>query len=98
MPLTDGLSPNVNCDMGSLGGLRGTRSPKKRGIAFKEVLDKYNHFACNMDPSATGPIDTYFGPTGTSTIDYICVPRIPTKLYSGCSVHYDDPLNTFSQE
>ena len=50
--------------------------------------------ACNLQVYATGPVDTYFGPTGQSTIDYILVPRACEHLVEKCIVKGEEVLNT----
>ena len=89
---------DVNCDLGNPGGCRSLRPAYDRGRILKEILDKYNLFACNLDSRALGPVDTYYGPTGSSTIDYICIPRDPVSLFTSCVVSNNDPLNASDHE
>ena len=92
------IAGDVNCDLGILGGSRSLRPANDRGRLFKEILDKYNLFACNLDSRATGPVDTYVGPTGSSTIDYICIPCTTVSLFTRCLVTENDPLNASDHE
>ena len=47
-----------------------------------------------MDRSATGPVNTFSGPTGQSAIDYILVPQGFTARVRACHVIENEVLNT----
>ena len=92
------IAGDINGDLGSLGGSRSQRMANDRGIAFNEVIQRYELYACNLSNGTVGPIDTFNGPTGSSTIDYIFIPRFPTGLLINCSVSNNDPLNASDHE
>ena len=53
---------------------------------------------CNLSDIATGPIDTYYGPKGSPTIDNICIPSLHSDILCNCKTSDIDPLNTSDHE
>ena len=92
------IGGDINGDMGTLIGSRSTRAPSERGRRFFEVVQRYNLVVCNMLDICTGPVDTFNGPTGSSTIDYICIPAMLFDKLCSCQVADNDPLNTSDHE
>ena len=92
------IGGDVNGDIGTLKGDRGSRPPNNRGIQFNEVVNQFNLMVCNMWIDCVGPVNTHSGPTGASTIDYICIPEEMSDRLVKCSVSDNDPLNTSDHE
>ena len=92
------IGGDVNGDLGSLCGSRSKRAANDRGSLFHETILRYNLIACNLETTTTGPVDTYQGPTGSSTIDYICIPGIFKNIIVSCVVSDNDPLNCSDHE
>ena len=84
---------DFNGDLGTLGRGRSKRKPSKQGVILSNFVDKYNLVAVNLDDRCTGPLDTYVGPTGSSTIDYLLIPENLREMVQQCSVLSDDGLN-----
>ena len=84
---------DANADLGWLGGIRSVRQPTGRGKEFYTFIEKYNLVATKLCEWAVGPVNTFNGPTGSSLIDYILVPKSMLSLVDTCSVMGDDPLN-----
>ena len=84
---------DANCDMGHLGGKRGKSKPTIRGKKFYEFTISHNLVAVNLQPLAEGPVQTYVGPTGTTTIDYILTPQEMLPFINSCKVMDDECLN-----
>ena len=40
------------------------------------------------------PVNTHYGPTGSSCTDYIMLPEYLLELVESCVVHETNPLNT----
>ena len=47
-----------------------------------------------MQEYASGPVNTHYGPTGSSCLDYILVPKDLELAVCKCSTIEEDPLNT----
>ena len=88
------IGGDVNGDIGTLRGDRGSRPPNNRGVQFNEVVNQFNLMVCNMWKDCVGPVNTHFGPTGASTIDYLCIPEEMSDRLIKCSVSDNEPLNT----
>ena len=88
------LCGDFNADVGRLGGCRSNRAPTKQGIALIKLVKEFGLHICNLSPSSTGPIDTYIGPTGRSTIDYFMVPHEMSGRVKVCKVLSNEVLNT----
>ena len=92
------IGGDINGDLGSITGTRSQRAPSDRGIQFYEVVEKFNLYVCNLNDVASGPIDTFQGPTGSSTIDYVCIPQVLSQDLLTCVTSDNDPLNTSDHE
>ena len=88
------LGGDFNGDLGASGGPRGSRPPNRQGEKILRLINEYNFHVTNLDEAAQGPVDTFYGPTGTSCIDYFMVPRELKDMVSECMVMEEDPLNT----
>ena len=77
---------DANCDMGSLGGEKGIRPPTGRGRKFFEFTSSHNLVPANLQSWSKGPIETYVGPTGSTTIDYILTPNEMLNKVISCTV------------
>ena len=84
---------DTNCDMGTLGGKKGCRPPTGRGRKFFDFINSHNLVSVNSQPWAKGPIVTYVGPIGTSTIDHILIPNEMLNKVASCRTLHEDPLN-----
>ena len=51
-----------------------------------------------MEKTATGPVDTFNGPTGSSTIDYKCIQSNKEGVIVSCNTSDNDPLNNSDHE
>ena len=89
---------DVNVDLGTLSGNRGNRPPNNRGAQFNEVVKQFNLMVCNMWIDCVGPVSTDSGPTGASTIDYLCIPEEMSDRLVECHVSDNEPLNTSDHE
>ena len=65
---------DVNGDIGTLGGPRGTRLPCHRGRLVDNFFKRHSLIATNLQDYATGPVDTFECHNGSSTIDFIAIP------------------------
>ena len=91
---TNILCGDFNADLGVSGGPRGKRAPSKRGKALFSILHEFGFIACNLQEDVTGPLSTYVGPTGESTVDYFLVPQQIQDRVNSCEVIDGDALNT----
>ena len=85
---------DLNADMGIKVGCRSKKTPDKRGIILYNFAAKYSFSATNLSRMATGPIDTHYGPTGQTCIDYVLVPSYLNESISTCVTLDNEPLNT----
>ena len=92
------IGGDINGDLGSLCGSRSNRMANDRGKLFHEIILRYNLLVCNLDAKASGPVDTFHGPTGSSTIDVICVPNDISHHLISCTVSDNDPDNCSDHE
>ena len=88
------LCGDMNADMGSKGGPKSKKIPDIRGNRLHNFIVKYSLTAVNLCKEAIGPINTHFGPTGQTCIDYILIPSYLVEHMSNCTTVSDDPLNT----
>ena len=66
---------DMNADIGNLYGTRNTRKSTKEGKCLFNFISKYDLSAANLSKMSKGPIDTFYGPNGSSCIDYILLPN-----------------------
>ena len=88
------LCGDFNADLGCKGGPRSTKNPEKRGGALYNFTTQYGYIPANLMIDCAGPVNTHYGPTGESCIDYILVPDALIKNAYQCEVHDNHPLNT----
>ena len=88
------LLGDFNVDIGTHGGLRGSRHATQRGMYVMDFLNRHSMVAMNMQPVAKGPVDTFVSHNGKSTIDYIAVPSYLSGGIKACHVKGWHPLNT----
>ena len=84
---------DVNGDVGSLRGRKSLREPTYRGKVFYNCIDSYNLVATNLQTWSKGPVETFIGPNGSTTIDYILVPKDIVGKVRECKVMGDEQLN-----
>ena len=92
------IGGDVNGDLGSSCGTRSPRIANERGSLFLEVVNRYNMTVCNLESLATCPVNTFNGPTGSSTIDFICIQDNMADTLLSCSTSDNDPLNNLDHE
>ena len=85
---------DFNAYLGSEGGPRGIKPPTKQGSQLIKLVNEFGLKVCNLDINSTGPICTYVGPTGATTIDYVMVSPELSDRVRECEVLIDDALNT----
>ena len=88
------IGGDLNADLGSLGGCRGTKKPNKNGKYLAGFLSRHNLYAANLASNATGPVNTFMGPNGHSCIDYFLVPNDLVRNIKTCSTKPWEVLNT----
>ena len=85
---------DFNGDVGFLGGHRSTRPPSKQGTLVAKFLNELGLFPANLDTIAAGPINTFKGGMGSSTLDYIAIPESLRATLMSCNVLNECILNT----
>ena len=85
---------DLNADVGSLGGERSEKIADKRGRTLDTFIKYHNLYPVNLMESASGPINTHYGPTGESCIDYILIPQCFKENVRPCRTGGYDPINT----
>ena len=85
---------DTNADMGYLGGPRCTREPSRQGVTLSRFVEEFGLVVGNCRTEARGPIETYVGPTGSSTIDHIMVSADLEHEIISCRTSDDNALNT----
>ena len=88
------LGGDFNGDVGHARGTRGTRPPTIRGSKVIDMTNEYNLEITNLQEEALGPVDTYYGPIGSSCIDYFMTPKEINSTITECRVLEEDVLNT----
>ena len=88
------LCGDFNGDVGVLGGKKSTRRPTALGRKLMKFFNEYSLLLCNMQSYSTGPLNTFIGGVGSSTIDYIAVPYGLRDDIVSCEVLVDHALNT----
>ena len=91
---TNVVCGDFNADMGSKGGPRSRREATKQGKSLYRLVNEFGYVASNLMPLTTGPVSTYIGPNGHSTIDYILVPQALELNVTACQVYRYDAINT----
>ena len=84
---------DFNGDMGTRGGDRGQRICTREGYLVYKFMVKHDLWATNLSSSATGPVDTFYGPNGDSCIDYILLPVALKEMTQECITVENEPLN-----
>ena len=85
---------DFNGDVGFLGGPRSNRKPTTLGRRIMAFFKEYSLTPINMLADTKGPINTFRGGMGSSTIDYIAVPQGLIESVKACEVLEDAILNT----
>ena len=68
---------DFNGDVGYLGGPRSTRRPTGAGRGLITFFDEFSLSLTNLMQCASGPLNTFRGAVGSSTIDYRITPHTP---------------------
>ena len=84
---------DANCDMGHLGGKKSEKTPTNRGRKFYDFISTHNLVSVNCQSWSEGPLETFIGPTGSTTIDHILTPYEMLENITKCRVLHEDPLN-----
>ena len=77
-----------------MGGPRSNKRTDNRGRLLYNFIMKYDLVPVNLGLLALGPINTHYGPTGDTCIDYIMVPATISPQVRECMVLDYAPLNT----
>ena len=85
---------DLNGDVGNAGGPRGRKGPTNAGKLVNNFCQRHGLVASNMLSGASGPLHTYQGPFGESTLDYILVPMTLQREVVDSGVSPDHVLNT----
>ena len=88
------LCGDFNADLGESGGPRSTKATDARGKTLFNFLSKYNMVAMNLSNNSYGPLNTHYGPTGETCLDYILVPSPLVTNCHDCHTLDIDGLNT----
>ena len=87
------LCGDLNGDVGFLGGHKSTRSPTSQGRKVANLFKELTLFPVNLDLATEGPLNTFKGGMGSSTLDYIAVPLSFKSKYTSCRVLEENILN-----
>ena len=85
---------DFNGDVGHLGGPKSSRKPTKQGLIVNKFFNEFSLFPANLSKDAVGPINTFRGGMGSSTIDYVAIPEGLRDSLITCEVLKDNVLNT----
>ena len=88
------LCGDFNADLGSKGGPRSIKKPDKRGDILYKFIDEYNLTPVNLHALAIGSVNTHFGPTGETCLDYLMIPDALSISVTSCETHAYHSLNT----
>ena len=88
------LCGDFNADVGLRGGSRSTKVPDKRGLALFNFITEYNLVSINLRAVTLGPVNTHFGPTGETCLDYVMIPDALLTTVTCCKTHEYHALNT----
>ena len=83
-----------NGDIGIEGGPRGSKPATTAGRNVLNFINKYEYIAANLLEGATGSVDTFTCHNGSSTIDFIMVPKTYCENVVSCHICPDHVLNT----
>ena len=84
---------DMNADVGDMCGTRNTNKCTKEGTMLYNFITKYDLLAANLGVKSKGPVDTFYGPLGTSCIDYILIPNDMSKYILECRTLEYEGLN-----
>ena len=87
---------NLNGDVGYLGGGGGGGGGQDRtdnGKCISIFFEEFSLLPANLMEGTTGPINTFRGGMGSTTIDYIAVPISLKHLIVSCQVIDENILN-----
>ena len=84
---------DMNGDVGHLGGSRSHRPPNKLRKVVAKFFREFSLVPMNMKVGTKGPLNTFRGSMGSSTLDYIAVPQSLEGNVSDCQVIDEDILN-----
>ena len=87
------LCGDFNGDVGFLGGHKSTRPPTTQGRKVANLFNELSLFPANLDLTTKGPLNTFKGGMGSSTLDYIAVPISFKRKYTSCKVLEENILN-----
>ena len=85
---------DFNGDVCHLGGNKSTRKPSTVGRKLMKFFKEYSLTLCNMKDFSDGPLNTFKGGVGASTIDYVAVPSSLYEDILSCEVLENPILNT----
>ena len=85
---------DYNGDVGHLGGPRSTRRPTAQGRKIVNFFSEFSLFPSNLCDIAKGPLNTFRGGVGSSTIDYVAIPNSLLGDLISSEVLTDEILNT----
>ena len=88
------IGGDFNGDVGVLGGPRGLRVPNYEGKKVFQFAESFKFIFANLMPTATGPVNTHHGPTGSTCIDYFLIPEHIKDNVMECKTWCEHPLNT----
>ena len=88
------ITGDLNGDIGAEGGPRSSRPPTRAGKAVLNFLRKYEYVAANLLERASGSLPTFTCHNGSSTIDYVLVPKAYIDNVISCYTEADHVLNT----
>ena len=85
---------DFNGDVGYLGGRKSSRQPTNQGKKVADLMSELNLYPVNLDRISEGPINTFKGGMGSSTLDYIAIPTCMRDKVTSCRVVDDAILNS----
>ena len=85
---------DFNGDVGFLGGKRSNRPPSSQGRLVANFFNEMSLFPTNLDQTSAGPVNTFRGGMGSSTVDYIAIPLCLKSSLKSCQVYDENILNT----
>ena len=70
------------------------KPPTRQGISVSNFARRYNFVPVNMMSYTSGPLETFVGPSGSSTTDFIMIPDSLKRAVEYCRVLNDELQNT----